>query len=169
MATAGAFAVPPNAERPTTPDKDYGVPRTGGDFISWDHVIERLRAAPAYWLATVTAKGRPQVVPTWGVLVQDDLYLEIGSPATAKSRNLKGNAEIQIHLDDVDDVVIVRGSAEPVVPGPSLGGAIASAMAAKYPDYNPKPTDWDNGGLARVVPRTILAWRAMPTATRWRW
>jgi hypothetical protein len=164
----GVLARPPEPERPTTPDKDYGVPADGGEFIPWDHVIERLRSASGYWLATVTEKGGPQVVPTWGVLVDDDLYLEIGSPATAKSRNLERNRAIQVHLDDVDDVVIVRGSAEPVVPGPVLGAEIAAAMTAKYPDYKPGPTDWDNGGLARVVPRTILAWRAMPTATRWR-
>jgi hypothetical protein len=169
VTTTGSFAVPPKAERPTTPDKDYGVPAVGGKFVSWDHVIERLQAASAYWLATVTAKACPHAVPVWGVFVQDDLYLEIGSPATTKSRNLKRSAEIQVHLGDVDDVVIVRGSAEPVVPGPTLGGAIAAAMAGKYTDYKPGPDAWDEGGLARVIPRTVLAWHDMPTATRWRW
>jgi hypothetical protein len=166
--TPGSLSSPPQGERPTTPDKGYGVPAKGGEFIPWDHVVERLAAAKGYWLSTVTAASRPQAVPIWGVLVRDDLYLEIGSPATAKSRNLQANREIEVHLDDVDDVVIVRGTAEPVAPGPSLGEEIATAMNAKYPDYKPGPTDWEKGGLIRVDPRVILAWRDMPTATRWR-
>jgi hypothetical protein len=164
----GALSSPPPHERPATPDKDYGVPATGGEFIPWEHVVERLAAAKGYWLSTVTPANRPQSVPIWGVLVHDDLYLEIGSPATAKSRNLEANREIEVHLDDIDDVVIIRGAAEPVAPGPALGSAVAAAMTAKYPDYKPGPTDWDNGGLIRVDPRVVLAWRAMSTATRWR-
>ena len=54
-----------------------------------------------------------------------------------------------------------------MTPGPSLGAAIAEAMTAKYPDYRPGPTDWDEGGLVVIVPRALLAWRDMPTATRW--
>jgi hypothetical protein len=169
MTTAsGSLSIPPQRERPATPDRTYGVPAVGGEFIDWDHVIERLESAKAYWLVTVTPDGRPHAVPIWGVLVADDLFLEVGSPSTAKSRNLEANREIEVHLDDADDVVIARGTAEPAIPGPSLGAAIAAAMTAKYPDYKPAPTDWDHGGLIRVVPRTILAWRDMPTATRWR-
>jgi hypothetical protein len=167
-ASNGTLANPPAAERPTTPGPGYGVPRIGGKLIEWDHVIDRLSTAKAYWLATVTPASRPVVVPIWGVVVEDDLYLEIGSPETAKSRNLEANREIDVHLDDADDVVIVRGRGEAVTPGPTLGAAIAAAMHAKYPQYDPGPTDWDNGGLIQVVPRTILAWRDMPTATRWR-
>ena len=166
--TRGSLADPPPFERPTTPGPGYGVPRRGGTFIPWDHVIERLSSASAYWLATVTPATRPAVVPIWGVVVEDDLYLEIGSPETAKSRNLEHNREVDVHLDGVDDVVIVRGTAEPVVPGPILGAAVAKAMNAKYPDYKPGPLDWDKGGLIQIVPRTILAWKDMPTATRWR-
>ena len=163
----GAFSHPPPPERPTTPGALYGVPVDGGELCSWDDVIERLRAARAYWLATVSPAARPQVVPVWGALVGDDLYLEAGSTPTSKSRNLEANPEIQVHLDDFDDVVIIRGRAEPIVPGPALGIALADAMHAKYVDYAPSPTEWDGGGLIRVIPRTILAWRDMPTATRW--
>jgi hypothetical protein len=164
----GALAHPPEPHRPTTPGVAYGVPASGGSFIPWDHVIERLAAASGYWLATANASGRPHVVPIWGVLVRDDLYLEIGSSETAKSRNLAGDRRVQVHLDGVDDVVLIVGRAQPIAPEPPLGAAIADAMAAKYPGYHPGPSDWDDGGLVLIVPRTILAWRDMPTATRWR-
>jgi nitroimidazol reductase NimA-like FMN-containing flavoprotein (pyridoxamine 5'-phosphate oxidase superfamily) len=102
------------------------VPASGGTFVAWEHVVERLDRGTAYWLATVTPNGRPHVVPIWGVLVEQELYLETGAPDTAKNRNLGANEEVVVHLDDADDLVIVR------------------------------------------EPRTVLAWRDMPTATRWR-
>jgi pyridoxine/pyridoxamine 5'-phosphate oxidase len=144
------------------------VPEAGGELVAWSHVVDRLTAASAYWLATVTPHGRPHVVPIWGVLVDHDLFLEIGAPDTAKARNLAANDEVVVHLDDSDDVVIVRGRAVPVVPDIDLGRRIAAAMHAKYPGYEPGPDAWAEGGLVRIAPRSVLAWRDMPTATRWR-
>jgi pyridoxine/pyridoxamine 5'-phosphate oxidase len=164
----GVFGRPPAPERPTTPGVSYGVPASGGELRPWGEAIARLRDASAYWLATVGRHTRPHVVPVWGVIVEDELYLEIGSTSTAKARNLEANPEIQVHLDGTGDVVIVRGRAEGVMPAPALGAAIAAAMHAKYGDYDPSPAEWDDGGLIRVAPRTVLAWRDMPTATRWR-
>jgi nitroimidazol reductase NimA-like FMN-containing flavoprotein (pyridoxamine 5'-phosphate oxidase superfamily) len=168
MRSAGAFAEPPSAERPTTPGRDYGVPETGGEMVDWTTIVDRLRSAQAYWLATVTPTGRPHVVPIWGVMVGDDLYLETGAPSTAKNRNLATNPAIAVHLDDPNDAVIVMGTAEPARPERELGTLLAAAFSAKYKGYSPGPTDWEGGGLIRVDPTTILAWRDMPTATRWR-
>ena len=164
----GAFADEPARERPDSPPKSYGVPRKGGTFIEWPDVVERLRTASGYWLATVTPGGRPHVVPIWGVLVGDDLFLETGDPGTIKNRNLAVHKEIAVHLDGVDDVVLVRGRATPAAPDADLGAAMAAAFHEKYPGYEPGPTDWDRGGLIRIEPATLLAWREMPTATRWR-
>jgi nitroimidazol reductase NimA-like FMN-containing flavoprotein (pyridoxamine 5'-phosphate oxidase superfamily) len=164
----GPFANPPARERPASPPKSYGVPQRGGTFIDWDHVVDRLATAPAYWLGTVSAGSRPHVVPVWGVLLDGELYLETGDPATAKNRNLAGNERVTVHLDDVDDVVIVHGTARTVRPSAELGVALAREMQAKYPGYSPEPDSWDNGGMVRVEPSTVLAWKDMPTATRWR-
>ena len=52
-----------------------------------------------------------------------------------------------------------------------LATALCGAFAAKYEGYTPTPDDWGpsgHGGLARIDPQTVLAWRDMPTATRWR-
>ena len=164
----GAFATAPPAERPTTPGPSYGVPRQGGTMIEWPSVVERLRAASAYWLATVTPSRAPHVVPVWGVFVRDDLYLEIGAPETAKARNLAANPAVAVHLDGVDDAVILFGTATPVRPDLVLGSEVAAAFGAKYAGYAPEATAWDGGGLVRIEPATLLAWRDMPTATRWR-
>ena len=44
---SGPFATEPPRERPDSPPKSYGVPRRGGEFIEWSHVIERLASAEA--------------------------------------------------------------------------------------------------------------------------
>jgi hypothetical protein len=151
----GRFATEPPRERPDSPPEGYGVPRRGGEFIEWSHVLERLG-------------GRPHVVPIWGCFVEDDLYLETGDPNTIKNRNLRANRNVFVHLDDVNDVVLIRGVAVEIQPSRELGEALAAAMGGKYSGYEPTPDSWDNGGMWRIEPETVIAWTTMPTSTRWR-
>jgi hypothetical protein len=168
MLGPGRFAVEPARERPDSPPEGYGVPRVGGTFIEWGHVIERLQAAEGYWLGTVTPGNRPHVVPIWGCFVGDDLYLETGDPNTVKNRNLRGNPNVFVHLDGVNDVVLIRGTAVEIKPGRALGEALAAAMSGKYSGYDPSPDSWDRGGMWRIEPESVLAWKDMPSSTRWR-
>ena len=167
MAVAGAFARRSDAERPDSPPPSYGVPTRGGRMVEWPWVEERLREARHYWVATVTPRGRPHVTPIWGVFIDDDLYLEVPG-VTRKARNLETNPEVQVHLEDGEQVVIVRGTARGHVPEAALATEIAAEFARKYPGYTPAAGSWDAEGLFRVEPRTLLAWHDMPTATRWR-
>jgi len=168
----GPFAVEPPRERPDGPPPSYGVPPQGGEFIDWSVVIDRLTAAEAYWIGTVMPGGRPHVVPVWGTVFEGDLFLETGSPLTLKNRNLRENRNVIVHLDGINDVVIVRGTAETIAPDPEFRQRLAAAMKAKYggqySDYEPEPDRWDLGSAWRVAPESVLAWRDMPTATRWR-
>jgi hypothetical protein len=165
---SGAFAKALPAERPRTPDAGYGVPTQGGSMIGWAACVERLRTAEAYWLATTGPDRAPHVVPVWGVLVDDDLYLETGQAHTKKVRNLEANPAVAVHLDGVNAALILHGRAVACIPDARLGIALAAAFEAKYPGYAPGPAAWDDGGLHRVEPRVMLAWGDMPTATRWR-
>jgi hypothetical protein len=164
----GRFAVQPARERPDSPPEGYGVPRVGGTFIEWPHVIERLTTAEGYWLGTVTPGNRPHVVPIWGCFVGDDLYLETGDPNTIKNRNLRANSNVFVHLDDINDVVLVRGTAFEITPSRELGEALAVAMGGKYSGYSPTADSWNNGGMWRIEPETVIAWKDMPSSTRWR-
>ena len=166
---SGAFGAEPTRERPDSPPPSYGVPRSGGRFVEWGHVVERLTGAEAYWIATVTPSRRPHAVPIWGVLMGGELYLETGAPQTIKNRNLASNPAVSVHLDGANDAVIVTGTAVPVRPAAPLEAELIDAFHAKYPGYAPEPGGWDGGGLVRVAPSTVLAWAEMPTATRWRW
>jgi hypothetical protein len=102
------------------------------------------------------------------VFVDDDVYLEVGAPATAKVRHLRRDPRVAVHLDDADDVIIVEGSARFVIPSGGVADALVEAFGAKYAGYAPGPDAWDDGSLVRVEPGTVFAWHDMPSATRWK-
>jgi hypothetical protein len=137
-------------------------------MVDWSASVERLRQAEAYWLATTRPDGSPHVVPVWGVLVDHDLFLETGAENTAKVRHIARNPAVAVHLDGVNDALIVHGRVVPCRPTAELATALVSAFTAKYHGYEPGPHDWDEHGLHRLEPEVMLAWRDMPTATRWR-
>jgi hypothetical protein len=89
-----------------------------------------------------------------------------------KNRNLAANRNVVVHLDGINDALIVRGKAERVPADHAFRQRLAAAMKAKYgggyPDYEPEPDRWDKGSAWRIEPESVLAWRDMPTATRWR-
>lgn len=136
-------------------------------MIDWPFVTERLARARSYWLATVRPDGRPHAAPVWGVFVEDDLFLET-SPGTLKARNIAHGSAVSVHIELGDHAVIVDGQASDFRPDTALAKAIAAAFATKYDGYAPPASAWDNGSLYLVTPHTVLAWRDMPTATRWR-
>jgi hypothetical protein len=136
-------------------------------MIDWPFVTERLAAARSYWVATVRPDGRPHAAPVWGVFVEDDLFLET-SPTTLKARNIARRPAVSVHIELGDHAVIVDGEASDFRPDPALAQTIAAAFAVKYAGYAPTSDAWDNGSLFLVRPHNVLAWRDMPTATRWR-
>lgn len=165
-AAVGRFADVPPAERPLSPGVDYGVPRRGGEMMSWSFVEDHLSSARIYWVATVRPDGKPHAMPIWGVYLDEDLYLET-NPRSRKARNLATNPSVVVHLETGDEAVVIEGLATPLRPDRDLGARLAAAFAAKY-EYRPGPDAWDGGGLYWVEPRVVYAWRDMPTATRWR-
>ena len=140
------------ARAPRQPAEELRRAAPRRQFIEWSHVIDRLRAAEGYWIGTVTPGNRPHVVPIWGCFVGDDLYLETGAPDTIKNRNLASNQNVFVHLDDVNDVVIIRGMAVEIRPDPELGEGLAAAMGGKYKDYDPTPDSWDEAVCGGSIP-----------------
>jgi nitroimidazol reductase NimA-like FMN-containing flavoprotein (pyridoxamine 5'-phosphate oxidase superfamily) len=163
----GAFAGPHRAQRPKSPPPSYGVPVEGAELMPWTFVTEQLSSARNYWIVTVGRGERPHSAPVWGAFVAEDLYFET-SPGTRKARNLARNPAVVVHTESGDEVVIVEGSAAPVIPASGSSPLIADAFAKKYDGYEPDPSDWESGTLFLVQPGVVFAWRDMPTATCWR-
>lgn len=145
----------PRIERPAIPP-EYGASRAS-TFVEWSHVEDRLTGDRAYWIVTVGNTGRPSVRPVDGLFVDGALYVG-GSPETRWIRDLRANPEMAVHLDGLDDVIIVEGSVEVLDRmDDDLAERLAAASNAKDPEYG-VTADLYRRGAIRIRPRTVVSW-----------
>ncbi|HYI67889.1 MAG TPA: pyridoxamine 5'-phosphate oxidase family protein [Candidatus Limnocylindrales bacterium] len=146
----------PRIDRPAIP-AEYGVTKAS-EFIEWSHVEERLAADRVYWIATVAGDGRPRVRPIDGIYLDGVIYVG-GSPETRWVQEVAANPHVSVHLDGVDDVVIVDGEAE-VLTGVEndLAKRMAAASNAKYPEYGMTPAFYVSNGAIAIRLRKVIAW-----------
>ena len=86
------------------------------------HVEARLRANLMAWLTTVRPDGRPDSVPVWFLLRDDETILIYSQKAKVKLRNISENPKVALGLDVTDigrDIVRIDGTAEHVPGFPS--------------------------------------------------
>ncbi len=131
------------------------------NVVSWREVAIRLAAARGYWLCTTAPSGAPHAAPVWGVLIDDVLYL-YSERRTLKARNLAANPRVVVHLDNADDVVIVRGTAEDLGT-PAQVPAVGAGLSAKYTgegdrQYLPE-ADPAFDVVYAIRPRSAMMWR----------
>jgi len=105
------------------------------------------------WLTTVRPDGRPDSVPVWFLLRDDETILVYSQPGKIKLRNISHNPRVALGLDVTDlgrDIIRVEGTAEHVAGFPAADqvpeyvvkygeriGAIfgtVSQFAALYPE-----------------------------------
>ena len=158
------------AAEPTSIPRGYGVPTSRKRLLPWSWARERLETALGYWVVTLRADGRPHVIPTWGAWVDDRFYCE-GSPETLYARNLVRDPRVVVHLESVDAVVILQGTAREIRrPSKALADRILEGYE-KYRDaknYDADPENWRDGGLFEVTPTVARGWERLDQATRWR-
>jgi PPOX class probable F420-dependent enzyme len=97
------------------------------------HVEARLRANLMAWLTTVRPDGRPDSVPVWFLLRDDETVLVYSQPAKVKLRNIGHNPSVALGLDVTDvgrDIIRIAGTAEHV-PGFPPADQVPE-YAAKY-------------------------------------
>jgi PPOX class probable F420-dependent enzyme len=99
------------------------------------HVEGRLRTNLMAWLTTVRPDGRPDTVPVWFLVRDDETILVYSQLSKVKLRNIGGNPNVALGLDVTDigrDVVRIVGTAA-YVPG--------FPAANKVPEYLSKYTE----------------------------
>jgi len=97
------------------------------------HVEIRLQTNLMAWLTTVNPAGRPDSVPVWFLLRDDDTILIYSRPGKAKLRNIGANPNVALGLDVTDigrDIIRVEGTATHVAGHPPADQV--AEYAAKY-------------------------------------
>jgi PPOX class probable F420-dependent enzyme len=95
----------------------------------------RLQTNLMAWLTTVSPAGRPNSVPVWFLLRDDDSVLIYSEPGKAKLRNLNANPNVALGLDVTDigrDIIRIEGTAV---------RAAGHPLADQVPEYAAKYTE----------------------------
>jgi PPOX class probable F420-dependent enzyme len=93
----------------------------------------RLHTNLMAWLTTVSPAGRPDSVPVWFLLRDDDTILVYSQPGKAKLRNIASNPYVALGLDVTDigrDIIRIEGVAAHVPGHPSAD--LVPEYASKY-------------------------------------
>lgn len=81
----------------------------GGELIPWAWARERLERPRNYWLATVTPKGKPHMMPVWGVWLDERFCFSTGAKSR-KARNLEENPNCVIGTEEDNETVVVEAT-----------------------------------------------------------
>jgi PPOX class probable F420-dependent enzyme len=98
-----------------------------------ERVESRLRTNLMAWLTTVSPTGRPDSVPVWFLVDDDERFLVYSQPGKLKLRNLESNSNVALGLDVTDigrDVIRIEGTAARAPDHPRADQV--AAYAAKY-------------------------------------
>ena len=146
----------PRVDRPGIP-RDYGIAKAT-EHVAWARVEKRLARDRVYWVATVGAGGRPRVRPIDGLYVDGVIYVG-GSPETRWVREIGDNPHVSLHLDGLDEIVIVDGDAEVLRGVPEeLAERLAAASNEKFPEYGMTAAFYTANGAIAIRPRKVIAW-----------
>ncbi|HEX2910319.1 MAG TPA: pyridoxamine 5'-phosphate oxidase family protein [Chloroflexia bacterium] len=161
-------AVRQPAQRPQMP-KEYGIATGEEHMREWQEVVGELELAHNYWLSTSSPDGKPHAMPVWGIWHSDHFYFSTHRHSR-KSRNLKANSRVVVHLESGANAVIVEGVAEEIT-DPEFLRRLGDIYALKYSGMRLSSDPTSSDAVFAVKPLVIYAWleaNFSKSATCWR-
>ena len=148
----------PKRDRPHLP-KGY-ISTAPKGMLAWPAVKKFLVAAPYIWIATTDADGRPHLVQSWSVWVDDTVYFE-GSDQTRWAKNLARDPRLSFGMQSGDKAAYGKAIVDIVrAPDRKLATKVAKAYGAKYGrtfKYRPKPEQYEKSHVFRGRPEKLIA------------
>jgi len=154
----------PRAMRPAVP-ASYGFPTSPKGLLDWSWARERLTGSYNYVIVTVRPDGRPHAMGMHG-LWADDAYYFGTSPETRKAKNLEANPHCILVSENMEELIIVEGTAETV----GYDQLPAGASDASKKKYGWPMRPHKDGVLFRLSPRLVFGFplKQITTAvTKW--
>lgn len=142
----------------------YGVPPTSEGALPWPWALERLIRSHNYLLTTVRPDGTPHVMPVWGIWLDGAWYFST-SETSRKSRNLEQNANCVVCNDNLEEAVILEGTAQRLKDDEIPKHAFVDYKAKYGWELDPK-----RGPVWNVKPKTVFAMpeqRFPEAVTKW--
>jgi hypothetical protein len=102
------------------------------EVLEWAEAAQRLAAQRYYWVATVSARGQPQVRPVLAVRLGSAMYTT-SKPTARKARNLGSNPRCSLIADSGDIHLVVEGVATPVSDAGTLDAVAAYREKYDWP------------------------------------
>jgi hypothetical protein len=136
---------------------EYGIGKAT-DHVDWSHVEERLNADRVYWIATVSAAGRPRVRPVDGMYLEGVLYvggalethwvreLAAKPPGVDPSGRRRRRRDRRRRGRDPDGVDADRAA------------KLAAISSVKFPEYGMTADSYGGPGPIAIRPRKVIAW-----------
>lgn len=155
-----SVAKQPRAMRPTVP-ATYHFPKSPKGLLDWSWARERLTGSQNYVIVTVRPEGRPHAMGMHGLWHDDDAYYFGTSTETRKAKNLAVNPHCILISENLEELIIVEGSAE-MVAYSQLPEGLSDASKKKYG----WPLDPRTGGVVyKLNPRVVFAFPLKQIAT----
>jgi len=122
-------------------------------MLPTDEAIGKLETAQNIWIATIRPDGRPHLAPVWFVYYQGRIYISTEGDSV-KARNLKGNPNVAVCLEDGTHPVICEGTAA-AIPSPAPE-PLSEVFINKY-EWNLN-TENQYSQLIEITPARWLVW-----------
>jgi nitroimidazol reductase NimA-like FMN-containing flavoprotein (pyridoxamine 5'-phosphate oxidase superfamily) len=146
----------PIAARPYMPGYGITPASQGNGLLPWSWAEQRLVRSHDYWLSSVSADGRPHLMPVWAVWHAGQLWFS-SSNGSRKARNLSARPWCSLATDNPLEPVVAFGQARRVTAAEELAAMLAAENAKYHTSYGSEMVDPAANSVFAIRPDWLFA------------